>query len=243
MAKLCRNVCGLAAFTNPPRNKCASSSRPTLRVRQSRAALVEKHGLFARELGPAERNPGTEPVHGHRTDRTQPLAAPLAANSNQFLFQIEVVEVQPDQLADPQPAAVERFEHGAIAHARRRIDRHRVEKSNHFVDAQAGAASVAAAWDYEDQPTGPSPPGPGVADTERTNEGWPGAARPCWRRNPVRSAMPNIDAVEPDRPRWVGSFTDGLTYIAAIQTKVVLVRPNGMGWTPVARSAGESEIE
>ena len=72
----------------------------------------------------------------HLTDRAEPLAPALAADSNQLLFKIEVVKVQAHQLADPQPAPIERFQHRPITHPRWRVGRHRVEETNHLIDAK-----------------------------------------------------------------------------------------------------------
>ena len=56
----------------------------------------------------------------HRPDRAEPLAPTLAADPDQVLLGVEVVEVQPDELADAQAAAVEGLEHRPVADAERR---------------------------------------------------------------------------------------------------------------------------
>lgn len=68
---------------------------------QAAAALVQEERFLGGVLGLPQWNPTIEPAHGHRTNRTEPLAPSLASNSNQVLVKIEVEQVQPHQLADP----------------------------------------------------------------------------------------------------------------------------------------------
>src|SRR4051812_24173853 len=76
---------------------------------------VEEDGRFVAARRLSQRAPSTDPGHGHPPDRAEPLAATFAADSDQFLLGIEVVEVEPDELAHPEAAAVERLEHRPVA--------------------------------------------------------------------------------------------------------------------------------
>ena len=51
-------------------------------------------------------------------EQGQPLALALAANGDQAVVEIEIVQIEADQFADAQTGGIERFEHGPVARAR-----------------------------------------------------------------------------------------------------------------------------
>ena len=73
-------------------------------------------------------------MDGHRAERAETLAAPLASDSRQPLLEIEIADVQPHKFADPQAAAVQRLKHRPVAFAQRRVHWNRVEQPNHVLD-------------------------------------------------------------------------------------------------------------
>ncbi len=153
------------------------------------------------------------------TNGTEPLAAALATHSNQLLLEIEVVEVQSHQLADPQarrrrafPAWPDRAPPVACRSAPNRA----VESPHR---PEAVEVTVGPAWDYEDRPMGLNRPAPAAADTGRMSANWPADGPPCWRRNPDRSATPNSGEAAPGRPPRVRLLAFGLAHIAAIHAQ------------------------
>ena len=62
-------------------------------------------------------------VGGGPVERHEPLLAALAAHAHDAARQVDVLEVEIDQFAQPQPGRVEQLEDGAIAPARRRCRR------------------------------------------------------------------------------------------------------------------------
>src|SRR5690242_2928461 len=57
-----------------------------------------------------------------RAEGHLPLLLPFAAHANPALAEIEIVEIQADQLADAQSAAVEQFEDGHVARRERTFE-------------------------------------------------------------------------------------------------------------------------
>ena len=127
-----------AGRVNQARTQQVSLQQSTDAARcQPGASLVQEQSGFLRAASGCRSGiQRLSQCSGHRADRTEPLAPSLASDPDQLLVEVEVVEVQSHQFADSQPAAVQRFQHRPITHARRRIGRHRVEQANHLVDAE-----------------------------------------------------------------------------------------------------------
>ena len=56
-----------------------------------------------------------------RSRRHQPLLRALAENAQHASVEVHFEHLQPDQFRDAQAGGVEHFEHGAVAHAERRV--------------------------------------------------------------------------------------------------------------------------
>ncbi|SVJ78689.1 Uncharacterised protein [Klebsiella pneumoniae] len=63
-----------------------------------------------------------EPADGFLAERHQALLAALAEHLDHALAQVDLLQGQADQFADPQAAGIQHFEHGAIAQAQRVVD-------------------------------------------------------------------------------------------------------------------------
>ena len=69
--------------------------------------------------------PGPERVAGRAGQGYHPLLAPLAEHADVASVHVDVAHVEPDELPDAQPGAVEEFEQGAVAQVRGRRARYR----------------------------------------------------------------------------------------------------------------------
>ncbi len=98
--------------------------------------MVEEHRAFARLGGLAKRQPVLYPGYGHGTNRTKAFTSALATHLEQLLIGIKIIKIQADQLAHAKPAAIERFEHRAVANTQWGVERNRIEQPNHFVHAE-----------------------------------------------------------------------------------------------------------
>ncbi len=103
---------------------------------QAGSISIEKQGQLVLALRMPTRKIRTDPVDGHPADWTEPLATPFSPHADQFHLEIEVVKVEPNELADPQATAIEGLEHRPIARTVRRIDGNAIQQSDHIVDPQ-----------------------------------------------------------------------------------------------------------
>ena len=76
-------------------------------------------------------------LDGLAAQRDQPLLAPLAADPQRFGELVEVLDVQPDQLADAQPGGVDRLEDRPVAGAQQRGRVGGGQKGLDLLDVQA----------------------------------------------------------------------------------------------------------
>ena len=103
----------------------AADDRPGLLAR--RAVARGRSGTAGRRASgatcPGERQPGRthdlevarQPVEGDLADRHEPLAVALADDPDEPAVEREVLAVQPERLADPQPGGVEQLEQRPVA--------------------------------------------------------------------------------------------------------------------------------
>ena len=159
-----------AACCTPRRS--ARTSRSTLRAGQPRrrgssrtAARRRRSRLRARRSGApaarasrrrrwrcgadaAARDPAATraaPSRSLRVERHEPLLAALAEHPHHPRAQVDVLEVEPDQLAQAQPRGVEQLEDRAVAPAERRATCRASRAARHLVDRRGAPASAARA--------------------------------------------------------------------------------------------------
>ena len=135
MAKVCRRVCGLTRRSTP----AARAARFT-RVRTLREVSRPPRALTKR--GP--RASGRPPRYASRaraapaTEGNDPLLAALAEDADGHRLAIHVVDVEPGQLGDAQPARVEQLEDGHVARAGAAAESARVHHRHGLVDGEEG---------------------------------------------------------------------------------------------------------
>jgi len=66
----------------------------------------------------------------------KPLAPSLAAHFEKLLVAIDIVELETNEFADAEAAAVEGLEHCAVADAERGVERNCIEEPNHVINAK-----------------------------------------------------------------------------------------------------------
>ncbi|BDZ58645.1 hypothetical protein GCM10025872_23020 [Barrientosiimonas endolithica] len=87
------------------------------RVDPAAAPAEEDRGLALprHELGTSAHQPGLDRLGGGHAERDGALLVALAGDAHRALVAIEVVDVEADELADPDAAGVEQLEHRAVA--------------------------------------------------------------------------------------------------------------------------------
>src|SRR5262249_14506946 len=93
---------------------------------QAGAALIEEECRLPGKPGLSQGDPAAHAIRRPLADRTKPLAPTLAADPNQLLLYVQVLQVQTHQLADPQAAPIEGLQQGAIPDPRRGLHRDRL---------------------------------------------------------------------------------------------------------------------
>src|SRR6266478_4952272 len=103
--------------------------------RQPTAAKIDDHRPIWLPCYRHRAPPGKERIKRRLAERHQPILVALARSHHDHpeLF-IDIAPVETDQLTDPQPSRVERFENRTIAHGRRRgVTRRNFYQPPHFV--------------------------------------------------------------------------------------------------------------
>ena len=90
--------------------------QPAAAVAQEQRTAADRVDVSAREqAGRAAGHPAPEPVERDVADRDEPLLVALADDADEAAVDRQVLAVEPDRLADPQPRRVQQLEQGAVA--------------------------------------------------------------------------------------------------------------------------------
>ncbi len=106
---------------------------------QSPAAPVQQERASARarrERGARPREVGRDRLRAEASERHLALLAPFAQDPHGPFVQVDIVDVETDELRDPQPRSVEELEERAVAQARGRGCLGRLEQPEDLVDTE-----------------------------------------------------------------------------------------------------------
>ena len=118
-----RRVCGLTRSASPAvraaaltaAHACCRASRPPAVAEEHRAAADRLDVAEGQQPRPRAVGPAREPVEGDVADRHEPLLVALADDPHEPAVDREVLGVEAQRLADPQPGRVEQLQQGPVA--------------------------------------------------------------------------------------------------------------------------------
>ncbi len=125
-----RSVCGLIRSPSPAALRSGLDDAEALLPGEPPAAVadeqrpspIRRHVADRQERRPALRQPPVQPVERHVADRHEPLAVALADDPDECPVDRQLLHVEPERLADPQPGRVEELEERPAAEIRRRLE-------------------------------------------------------------------------------------------------------------------------
>ena len=116
-------MCGLTRSARPARAAAPLDRGPRLLARQPAASVADEERAAAdrrdvvtgQQGGARPGDPAAEPVERDLPDRHEPLLVALADDPHERAVDRQVLAVEADRLADPQPGGVEELEQRPVA--------------------------------------------------------------------------------------------------------------------------------